>query len=211
MTFAIPDDLAPEVYPLAWLLGRWRGPGFLAYPDIPERPVVVETEFTHDGGPYLAYASTTWLLDGELAGLDRPFDPEALAAGQLWAAESGYWRPVVGGPRRSAFGVVQEGSDTRTEPGGAEPDPAGRRAPSTEVEVLLAEPSGHVSVFVGSVRGPRIDLATDLVARTSTAAEVTAATRMYGLVQGDLMWATDLAAFGHEMQSYSSGRLARMA
>ena len=27
MTFAFPDGLAPEAYPLAWLVGRWSGTG----------------------------------------------------------------------------------------------------------------------------------------------------------------------------------------
>lgn len=208
MAFTFAEGLAPEVYPLAWLLGRWRGPGYLAYPDLPERPIVVEVEFSHDGGPYLAYQSTTYLLDGELGGLDRPVEQSELLNGGVWSAESGYWRPVAGSsPRRSAFGEVEPGSDTRDE--AREGSPPGAPEP-TEIEVLLAEPSGHVSVYVGSARGPRIDLATDLMARTASAAEVTAATRMYGLVAGDLMWALDLAAFGQPLQSYASGRMARL-
>jgi len=56
----------------------------------------------------------------------------------------------------------------------------------------------------------RIDLGTDLMARTASAPEVASATRLYGLVNGELMWALDLAAFGHELQSYASGRLSRV-
>ena len=50
--------LAPEVYPLAWLVGRWRGPGVVGYPGIDETTFVQEVEFDHDGGPYLRYSST---------------------------------------------------------------------------------------------------------------------------------------------------------
>ncbi|MFV0286310.1 MAG: heme-binding beta-barrel domain-containing protein [Demequina sp.] len=32
---------------------------------------------------------------------------------------------------------------------------------------------------------------------------------MYGLVEGELMWAWDLAAFGNDLQSYLSARLTR--
>jgi hypothetical protein len=197
MTFTIPQDLAPEVYPLAWLLGTWRGPGFLAYPDISERPFVQEVTFGHDGGPYLTYTSTTWLLDSEADGGggsgdaavadDEPSSTEiTYTQGPVWAAESGYWRPAAGS-------------------GG----PAG--GDSTDVEVLLAEPSGHVSVYLGTVTGPRVEIATDLLARTATAVEISAVHRMYGLVGGELMWAMDMAAFGHEMRPYASARLARQS
>ena len=60
------------------------------------------------------------------------------------------------------------------------------------------------------MRGPRIDLATDLVARTSTAKEYTAATRMYGLVEGDLLWVMDMAAMGQPLTSHVSARLKRV-
>ena len=55
----------------------------------------------------------------------------------------------------------------------------------------------------------RIDLVSDLIARTSTGADVTASKRMYGLVEGSLMWAWDLAAFGKPLQSYASAQLFR--
>ena len=48
------------------------------------------------------------------------------------------------------------------------------------------------------------------MARTATAAEVTASNRLYGLVEGDLMWVWELAAFGHPLQSYASARLSRL-
>ena len=40
-SFTFSDDLAPELYPLAWLVGTWRGPGVLSYPGISERGIVV--------------------------------------------------------------------------------------------------------------------------------------------------------------------------
>ena len=41
-------------------------------------------------------------------------------------------------------------------------------------------------------------------------AELSAATRLYGLVEGDLLWTWDIAAFGHPLQSYASARLRRV-
>lgn len=173
-----PEGLAPELLPLAWLVGSWRGPGILAYPGVPEQAFVQEATFGHDGGPYLAYTSTIRVLGGASG------DGDGGAAGPVWSAESGYWRVVPPAAR----------------PGG------GTR---TDLEVLIAEPTGHVSVYLGAAEGPRLEIATDLVARTATAADVAAVHRMYGLVGGELMWAMDLAAFGHELQSYASARLTR--
>jgi hypothetical protein len=77
----------------------------------------------------------------------------------------------------------------------------------TDVEVLLTHPTGFVEIFVGRIDGARAELVTDLVARTSTAKEYTAAKRMYGLVEGDLMWVMEMAAVGHEMAPHASARL----
>lgn len=78
------------------------------------------------------------------------------------------------------------------------------------LEVLLTHPTGIVEIYVGTVEGPRITLQTDLVARTETAKEYTAATRLYGLVESDLMWVMDMAAVGQPLQSHVSGQLKRV-
>lgn len=78
-----------------------------------------------------------------------------------------------------------------------------------EIELVLAHPTGYAEVWYGQIEGARITLATDLVARTSTAKEYTAGQRMYGLVDGDLMYAIDMAAEGQEMQSHLWGQLKR--
>lgn len=96
------------------------------------------------------------------------------------ATETGFWRP----------GAAAEGG-------------------GIEVEVLLAHPTGFVEIYLGTVTGPRVDLATDVVARTSTAKEYTAGKRLYGLVEGDLLWAMDMAAMGQPLQPHLSARLKR--
>jgi len=80
-----------------------------------------------------------------------------------------------------------------------------------EVELLLAHPTGYAEVWLGQVQGARVELATDVVARTATAKDYTAGHRLYGLVEGDLLWAYDMAAAGHPMQSHLSARLRRVA
>jgi hypothetical protein len=101
--------------------------------------------------------------------------------GRQLAIETGYWRPVEGGA------------------GGA-----------TALEVLLAHPMGYVELYTGSVDGPRVTLETDAVVRSTTAAEYTAATRLYGLVEGDLLWVLDMAAVGSPLSSHASARLKRV-
>jgi hypothetical protein len=90
-----------------------------------------------------------------------------------------------------------------TETGFWRPQPEGR------LEVLLAHPTGFSEIWEGTVDGPRIEIHTDLVARTSTAKEYTAGHRLYGLVEGDLMWAFDMAAMGEPLQPHLSARLSR--
>ncbi|WP_369824563.1 FABP family protein [Cellulosimicrobium sp. CUA-896] len=77
------------------------------------------------------------------------------------------------------------------------------------LEVLLADPAGRVSVYLGAVGNGRVDLASDLIARTGTAAEISASKRLFGLVEGQLLWVWELAAFGEPLQSYASAKLSR--
>ena len=88
--------------------------------------------------------------------------------------------------------------------------PAGEHAEGgLAVELLLVHPSGILELFVGRAHGARVDLVTDAVIRTATAKEYNAASRMYGLVEGDLLWAMDMAAMGHPLQPHASARLKR--
>ncbi len=77
-----------------------------------------------------------------------------------------------------------------------------------DVEVMLAHPSGIVEVCVGEVAFRKVELRSDLVARTETAKEVSALHRLYGIVEGtDLAYAIDLAAVGQPLQPHLSARL----
>ena len=74
----------------------------------------------------------------------------------------------------------------------------------------MAHPTGVVEIYVGSVNGAQIEIQTDVVARTVTSKEYNAAVRLYGLVEGDLMWAYDMAGVGQNLQSHVSARLKRI-
>ena len=61
------------------------------------------------------------------------------------------------------------------------------------------------------MQGPRIELATTSVQRSEFSAELERMTRMYGLVNSELMWTQDMDAFGRkELKTYASGRLSRV-
>jgi hypothetical protein len=79
-----------------------------------------------------------------------------------------------------------------------------------EVEVLLALPTGLVEVLYGRVADQAVDLATDLVARTRTAKEVTAERRHYDMVAGELRFRQEMAAVGQPLQPHIEARLRRL-
>ena len=85
-----------------------------------------------------------------------------------------------------------------------------RPLPDGEVELLLVHPTGILEMYYGTVEPAKIRLKTDSVMRSPRAKEYNAATRMYGLVDSQLMWAMDMAAVGQELQSHLSATLKRV-
>jgi hypothetical protein len=197
-------DLPAEIVPLSWLLGVWEGTGVVSYDvggDTRTHEFGQRMSFSHDGLPFLNYSSSTWLLDPEDAAGTDP---------GVFAAESGYWRlsrpktegdpgpGLLPGVGPAPFGTAQAVEVLRNAAGGF------------DIEVPIVHPIGVSELYLGQVKGPRIDLSTDAVVRTSTAKEHAASTRMYGLVEGHLLWAWDIAALGQPLASHASARLARV-
>jgi len=85
-----------------------------------------------------------------------------------------------------------------------------RPRPNNEVEVILSHPTGFAEIWYGRVSGAKVELATDVVARTESAKEYTAGQRLYGLVDGDLLWTFDMAAMGQALQPHLWARLRRV-
>lgn len=193
----IPTDLPAELVPLSWLIGVWEGTGVLDY-TVGEEHVQNEfgqrISFSHDGLPYLNYNSYTWLLDDDRTPL---------------VAETGYWRlarPLIEGDPGPAMlpGVGAQPFNTAQSV-----ETLRNSAGAFPLEVGIVHPDGVSELYLGQVKGPRIDLATDAVMRTASAKEYAAATRLYGLVDGHLLWAWDIAALGQELSSHASARLAK--
>jgi hypothetical protein len=225
----IPTGLPAELVPLSWLIGVWEGTGVLDYTigegesaERVSREFGQRVSFSHDGLPYLNYSSYAWLLGDD--GDDGDDTDAQDAAGQAGdgdepaptrsfvvplTAETGYWRlsrlhiegdvgpgmlPGVG-PR--PFNTAQSVETLRNS------------AEGFDIEVSIVHPTGVSELYLGQVKGPRIDLATDAVVRTRTAKEYAAATRIYGLVDNHLLWAWDIAALGQDLRTHASARLAK--
>jgi hypothetical protein len=191
---SIPSELAP----LAWLVGLWEGTGVVHYTvgdETRELEFGQRITFTHDGLPWLNYASYTWLLAEDTPAhitetgywrLSRPADDGDAGPGML---------PGVGEP---PFSTAAQVETLRNSDGGF------------DLEVSLVHPTGVTELYLGQVKGPRIDLVTDAVVRTSSSKEYSAATRLYGLVENRLLWAWDIAALGQDLRTHSSGSLDRV-
>ena len=160
----IRADMPPQIVPVSWLLGTWRGVGVGGYPTVEEFRFGQELTLTEmPGKPFVHHLSRSWLLDDD-GNEVRPL-----------AQETGYWRPEADG----------------------------------SLELLLTHPTGFVEIYLGRADGPKIELQTDVVARTETAKEYTAGHRLYGLVDGKLLWAYDMAAVEQDLQPHLSATLSR--
>jgi hypothetical protein len=95
--------------------------------------------------------------------------------------EAGFWRPVMADGR-----------------------------PTDDVEATMATPTGVMELYLGRVTGLRLEMVTDAIVRTPTAKEVTAGHRLFGVVDGALLYAHEMAAVGHGLTPHLSARLIRV-
>lgn len=86
-----------------------------------------------------------------------------------------------------------------------------RVQPERQIEVMLAHPTGIIEIYVGEVVFHKIELITDVVARTVTSKDYSAGKRLYGLVNGNLMYAYEMAAVGRPLQDHASAELKKVA
>ena len=79
------------------------------------------------------------------------------------------------------------------------------------VELLVVDPEGLLELYVGSARTTTSwELTSDVVARTPDAVEITRAVRLYGIVEGALMYAVDRAVGDQPPRPTMSARLERI-
>lgn len=198
--FELAADLPAELVPLSWLLGVWEGTGVVSY-RVGERQREAEfgqrIAFTHDGGRRLAYSAVTWRLD----------DPDQ----RPYFAELGFWslsRRL--GNADAGPGMLPASEDPQYTTAAEVESLRSADGAGFDIEAAIVQDGGVIELYLGTVNGPRIDLGTDAVVRSASAKDYSAATRMYGLVEGHLLWAWDIAALGQSLRTHASGRLARV-
>jgi hypothetical protein len=80
-----------------------------------------------------------------------------------------------------------------------------------DVELLVTSPDGLVELYVGTARTTTSwELSSDVVARTPDAPDTTRAVRLYGIVEGALMYAIDRAGADTPLRPTMSARLERL-
>jgi hypothetical protein len=80
-----------------------------------------------------------------------------------------------------------------------------------EVELLVSSPEGLIEIYVGSARSTTSwELTSDVLARTPDHPDVSRAARLYGIVEGALMYAVDRAAGDSPLRPTMSARLERI-
>ncbi|AZZ48209.1 FABP family protein [Rathayibacter rathayi] len=199
---SLPSGLPPELVPLSWLLGVWEGSGVIDYAvgdDSVQAEFGHRISFSYDGLPYLNYSSYTWLIEDGADETPRPL-----------VSEMGYWRLSRALTDADAGPAMLPGRGAPAFPDAESVETLRNAAGGFDIEVSLVHPDGVSELYLGQVKGPRIDLATDAVMRTAAAKDYAAATRLYGLVDDHLLWAWDIAALGQGLRTHSSGRLARV-
>jgi Domain of unknown function (DUF1794). len=185
--FEIPENLPLSLSPLAWMIGRWQGWGVLTGES--DKALVQEIR-TDIVGEHMRMVTTLYF--GE-ATADVPAELSAkdgldiIKPGELFREETSYWR--VATPLAAV--------------------PSEDESPK-ELALTSSGTDGFSVLWVGAALGPRITLATDVIARQSGAPEVDRMTRMYGLVAGELMWTTDRTIQGGEPEIELTGRLMRV-
>jgi hypothetical protein len=80
-----------------------------------------------------------------------------------------------------------------------------------DVELLVASPEGLLEMYVGQARTTTSwELTSDVLARTPDAPDVERAVRLYGIVEGALLYAIDRAGAGQQLRPTMSARLERI-
>ncbi|MET7936307.1 FABP family protein [Streptomyces sp. NPDC005322] len=81
-----------------------------------------------------------------------------------------------------------------------------------KVEIVMVRDQGVAEVWYGELAEgkPQIDLATDAVARTAVSPPYSGGKRLYGYVNGDLMWVGEKATPDVELRPYMSAHLKKV-
>jgi hypothetical protein len=194
--FVIPDDLPIELTPFTFLLGSWKGSGVVSYPT-GEQTLEIDFFQTMNFLPHkngrLEYFAESTDATGKIIGQERGFWSLSRPAS---AADAG--PGLLPGSGEALLSVREDLELWRNKAGGF------------DIEVMIVSSSSVAEFYFGQIKGARIDISTDAVLRSPNAKEYNAATRIFGLVEGALLWAWDMAALGEPLRSHASARLEKV-
>ena len=191
----VPEGLPLELTPFAFLVGKWSGSGVISYshnPDKADQEFTQTVEFSYDNQSVLGYVSKSTLSDGTSL-----------------PTEVGFWR-LAKTPESADHGPgLLPGTGDKSITNHEQLETLRNKDGGFDIEVSILHPSGISELYIGQIKGARVDLATDAVLRSQSSKDYRAATRMFGLVEGALLWVWDIAALGNPMASHASARLER--
>ena len=95
--------------------------------------------------------------------------------------EFGYWRPVLVDDR-----------------------------PTDDMEATMISPDGVMELYLGRATGTRLEMEADAIVRTPSGTNVTGGHRLFGIVDGALLYAHEMAANGEGPHPHLSARLIRV-
>lgn len=199
--FVLPEGLPLELTPLAFLVGKWEGTGVISYKQNPddETPLEFEfkqrVEFAHDGSNCLTYISSAELIGNP---------------GNALPSEIGYWRiarPAEAADNGPAFMVGQGEPAIKTH---EDLEKLRNEEGGFDLFVSVLHPGGAAELYNGKVKSARIDLASASGIAFEGANTYRHSTRLFGLVEGALMWVWEIALPGAELKPHASARLERV-
>ncbi|QWW19807.1 FABP family protein [Schaalia sp. 19OD2882] len=205
----IPQDMPIDVAPLAWMLGQWEGWGMLT-PD----PVADQAALPDDAGEATGSVTDVPVLEkvrAELVGTQLAVTTTVWAAESDGSALDATWDAAIGMSHLTSGDLLwEETLYVRVEPGSGVLPPPGEVEPR-EFTATGATTKGLGTLWSGVCVGPRVQMASDAVARGSAALPVEHEGRMYGLVAGELLWTQERTVEGSDPAVEISGRLMRVA
>lgn len=200
--FVLPEDLPLELTPFAFLIGKWEGTGVISYRqnEADEFPIEKEfrqrVEFAHDGANAITYISSAELIDED----DH----------KLLPSELGYWRlsrPSDDGDHGPGFILATGQPEIKNR---EDLEKLRNQEGGFDIQVSTLHPGGVAELYNGKIKGARVDLASAHGAAFETAKTYRHSTRLYGQVEGALLWVWEIALPNRELQPHASARLERV-
>ena len=199
--FVIPENLPLELTPFAFLIGKWEGTGVISYKVNEDDDSAVEyefkqrIEFAHDGSNALTYVSSAELIDSDIPALPSELGYWRLARP---AEESDHGPGMIVGSGESKIQSREDLEKLRNAEGGF------------DIQVSTLHPGGVAELYNGKIKGARVDLASAHGVAFETAKTYRHSTRLYGQVEGALLWVWEIAMPGRELKPHASARLERI-